>query len=74
MSAPSGAWGGVLLLLAGVWLLLQTLVAGLPDYIIGLASKRGSSSTSSGAPASSSPAPAPAKVSIPRQITQGGPG
>ena len=69
MSAPSGAWGGVLLLLAGVWLLLQTLVAGLPDYIIGLASNHASS-----APASSSSGSTPAKVSIPRQITQGGPG
>ena len=73
MSAPSGAWGGILLVLAGVWLLLQTLVAGLPDYIIGLAGSHASSS----APASSSTGSASsssAKASVPRQITQGGPG
>lgn len=43
MSAPSGAWGGVLLVLAGIWLLLQTLVAGLPAYILGLGAKTSTS-------------------------------
>lgn len=44
--APSGAPAGLLLVIAGIWLLLQTLVGGLAARIVALA---GSSSTSGSA-------------------------
>jgi len=47
VSAPSGAWGGILLVIAGIWLLLQTLVAGLPAYILGLGKSATKTPTSS---------------------------
>lgn len=77
MSAPTGAFAGLLLILAGVWLLLQTLAAGLVDYILGLGASKSpsaSSSSSSSSPSTSSSSPAPHDPGTARQITSGGPG
>ena len=54
MSAgPSGAAAGLLLVIAGIWLLLQTIVAGLPGRLLNL-NTSSSSSSSSGSGQSSS--------------------
>lgn len=36
MSLPSGAAAGILLVIIGIWLLVQTLAAGLVDRILAL--------------------------------------
>lgn len=50
-ASPGSAATGILLIVAGVWLLLQTLVADLPSRIV----KLGSTNSSSGSSDSSTP-------------------
>ena len=53
-ASPSGTAAGLLLIVGGVWLLLQTLVAGLPSRIVGLSgSGKSSSGSKSSTPSSS---------------------
>lgn len=52
MSVPSGAAAGILLVVVGIWLLVQTLAAGLVDRILALRAPA-ASSTSPSAPSTS---------------------
>lgn len=57
MSSRGSVAAGLVMVIAGIWLLLQTLVAGLPARIVGL----GTSSSSNGAagPGTGNPAASP---------------
>lgn len=50
-AAPGGVAAGMLLIVAGVWLLLQTLVGDLPSRLVGLAGGSSSSAPNPGSPA-----------------------
>ena len=62
MSSRSGAAAGLLLAVAGLWLLLQTLTADLPARILGLSGPTvaASNTTSPDSPSGQAPTPVPA--------------